>query len=616
MTSLHDQLIEYIETHRNTYAKWLAKKRPDLYALIEHQPGNRVAEKLYNYHNPGAYELAAKGCKMCAKPLEFVNGAYRKYCSNKCSQNDPDVDHTRGFRSEAGKQKRTEALIKRYGTASMLKVNAEKIKQNALEKHGVDHPLKRQDMQAIRENSLLAKHGVKNAFQLQVSKDSSKKTMLATYGVEHALQSPELLAKMKATMVQRHGAESPLESKTLLEKIKATNIERYGVENAMQSVTVQHVKATNIKQSGSIAELSGLKQREGSVERGEFQARIEKFKERYFVEPLFTVEQFISDPNISLKWKHICGVEYISGWGNGNLLVCPNPECKRQSIPQRQIYEHVKEIMGSNDGILVNDRKLIAPYELDIVVPDRKIAIEMDGVYHHQDDVLDLKQRLAREIGYNLLHITDLSWYDKKEIWKSIISSKLGRTKRIYARKCKLVALTSAQASKFTAINHLQGKLSSKIAFGLEHESKLVACMTFGKPRFNKSHEWELLRYASLLNHTVVGGASKLLKAFIDSYKPKSIISYAKVEHSIGKLYDTLGFSYASPGVPSYFYVKNSEVTSRYQAQKHKLKTLLGDRFDESLTETENMQACGYIKVNDRGSAVYVLEIDSLKRSA
>ena len=50
--------------------------------------------------------------------------------------------------------------------------------------------------------------------------------------------------------------------------------------------------------------------------------------------------------------------------------------------------------------------------------------------------------------------------------------------------------------------------------------------MTFGKPRFNKNYEWELIRYSSLLNQRVLGGASKLLKRFINDHKPKNIISF------------------------------------------------------------------------------------------
>ena len=46
---------------------------------------------------------------------------------------------------------------------------------------------------------------------------------------------------------------------------------------------------------------------------------------------------------------------------------------------------------------------------------------------------------------------------------------------------------------------------------------------------------------------------------------------------------------------------------SRMQAQKHKLKDLLGDVFDASLTEQENMTIAGWHRVYDCGNMVFVL---------
>ena len=64
--------------------------------------------------------------------------------------------------------------------------------------------------------------------------------------------------------------------------------------------------------------------------------------------------------------------------------------------------------------------------------------------------------------------------------------------------------------------------------------------MTFGKPRYNKNYEWELVRFCS--HFQVVGGAEKLFTYFRNRYKPKSIISYCDKSKFIGKVYTNLGF--------------------------------------------------------------------------
>ena len=131
--------------------------------------------------------------------------------------------------------------------------------------------------------------------------------------------------------------------------------------------------------------------------------------------------------------------------------------------------------------------------------------------------------------------------------------------------------------------------------------------MTFGKPRFNKNHDWELIRFASKLGIHVVGGASKLLAHFRKSHSG-SVVSYADRRYSDGNLYEKLGFKKAGVSKPNYWYVKKNSRLSRYACQKHKLQAVLGDGFDPNLSEEENMYMNGWTRYHDCGNLVYVLE--------
>jgi len=99
--------------------------------------------------------------------------------------------------------------------------------------------------------------------------------------------------------------------------------------------------------------------------------------------------------------------------------------------------------------------------------------------------------------------------------------------------------------------------------------------MTFGKCRFDKKHEWEMLRFCSKLGYHVIGGASKLLKFFEREYRPKSLVSYADRRWSQGKLYKTLGFKLDHVSPPDYWYVKGKIRMNRCNFQKHRLKDIL-----------------------------------------
>lgn len=67
--------------------------------------------------------------------------------------------------------------------------------------------------------------------------------------------------------------------------------------------------------------------------------------------------------------------------------------------------------------------------------------------------------------------------------------------------------------------------------------------MTFRKSRF-RSEDMEIIRFCTMLNYQVIGGASKLFSYFIKNYDCKSIISYAECDISSGKLYEILGMEY------------------------------------------------------------------------
>ena len=177
--------------------------------------------------------------------------------------------------------------------------------------------------------------------------------------------------------------------------------------------------------------------------------------------------------------------------------------------------------------------------------------------------------------------------------------------KTVYARKCQIKEVDSKTSKEFQKAKHIQGAVNSKINLGLYYQDELVSLMTFTKCRFDKKHEWELLRFCNKLGYHIPGSASKLLSYFEENYKPTSLVSYADRRWSQGKVYEKLGFKFSHASSPNYWYWKNIEhLQSRVQFQKHKLKGLL-ENFDESKTEVENMKANGYNRIFDCGNLVY-----------
>ena len=75
---------------------------------------------------------------------------------------------------------------------------------------------------------------------------------------------------------------------------------------------------------------------------------------------------------------------------------------------------------------------------------------------------------------------------------------------------------------------------------------------------------------------------------------------------SQGNLYESLGFEFIKSTSPNYFYTDtNRRIINRMFAQKHKLKNLLNENFNENLSERDNMINNGYRIYYDTGNLVY-----------
>ena len=337
--------------------------------------------------------------------------------------------------------------------------------------------------------------------------------------------------------------------------------------------------------------------------------------EDYNIE-MFSESDYLNNQRIVKYTHNKCGHKYEYDINYQGHTKCP--KCfPIRSKTQYFIYDWLKDFTDCS----FNNRQFIAPLELDILT--NTFALEYDSLTFHSfgksthyplNNISENKKvhlhktDLCEKNGIQLFRIFSNEWVKNEKIWKSVILSKLGKTQRIYARKCTIKEIDYVTANSFIEDNHLQGNAKQSVRLGLYYNEELVSVMTFGKSRYNKNIEYELIRFCSKLNTTIVGGASKLLKYFEINYKPKSIISYANRRWSQGNLYEKLGFTFKHNTDPNYFYFKgndSSDLKSRVQFQKHKLKDKL-EQFDASLTETENMFNNGYRKIYDCGNKVYI----------
>jgi hypothetical protein len=341
------------------------------------------------------------------------------------------------------------------------------------------------------------------------------------------------------------------------------------------------------------------------------QEKIEAYSDKF--EALFSADDYEGSKS-DYKWKcKSCQNEFLGSFANGQIIQCPTCYTPNASRPQHEIAEFIRSIWPQ--GVRINDRSILKKRELDILINGSNLAIEFNGIYWHSEkanmfdkDHLYSKMTLAQENGIKVINIFEDEWLLKTDIVKSIIKAKLGLSDRIFARKCKVEEVSKNTSDTFLNETHIQGADNASVRLGLYYQDELVSIMTFVKPRFDKKHEWEISRFSSKLNTTVIGGASKLFSYFVKTREPKSIITYADLRFGKGAVYLKLGFDLVNENTGlNYWYVKSTtEKLSRYQCQKMKLPKLMGDLFDASLTESENMKKMNFYRIWDCGNAKYL----------
>ena len=302
-----------------------------------------------------------------------------------------------------------------------------------------------------------------------------------------------------------------------------------------------------------------------------------------------------------------------------HLQGCGCPKCSiRLSNGENEIYEY---LLSLGLHIIHNDRTILNGKELDIYIPEKKLAIEYNGLRWHSEQFKNNarnyhieKTNKCIKQGIRLIHIFEDEWRNKQELVKSRLNALMGiKCNKIRAHKCKICNVNAKIAMKFLDDNHLQGRCKAKYYYGLYYKDKLVSLMTFGKIRQQKKYhenynnEWELLRFCNKLNTTVYGGASKLLKHFINENNPKTIISYADKRWSDGNLYRKLGFTYKHDSKPNYFYIIGQHRENRFKYRKSEL--IKKYNCPPEMSEHEFCKSQEWYRIYDCGTIVFEMKV-------
>lgn len=266
------------------------------------------------------------------------------------------------------------------------------------------------------------------------------------------------------------------------------------------------------------------------------------------------------------------------------------------SKAQSEISEWMRDI---GRVVTTNDRSRIGGLELDVFDAEALFAIEYNGHYWHNitkksSTYHQMKTERCNEAGITLLHVFEDEWRDKRSIVKSMIKHRLGMSQRkVNARACKLINLTSEQRKKFFEENHIDGDVKASAAFGLLHDDAIVCAISLRTP-FHKrySRYTEVARTCSALNTSVRGGMSRLMKvakAHAGTTNRASLMTY--VDTRFGSSIETWlksGWNFDSETAIRWWWTDNHERFNRFKYRADA---------EKGLTEEEVASAAGVVRI-------------------
>lgn len=569
MDNIKNYLLDKL---KNTNPKGLTtsikKTKPDIYNFLnDHKTKHNltsISESIYWIINDLSKKpVCSKYCDKCIYILKFISikEGYKKACS-KCI----------------------------YYT-----IEYKKNLQNSIEaRYGVDNIAKLKSTQEKRKQTSLKKYGTESPNQSELVKKKKKETLLKNFG-EEGLSHSLIKEKKKQTCLQKYGTEHHTKLQSVQDKRKDTCQKKYGTDNVMK------VKSISDKMKNSLIDID------------QFLNYADKLcQDRNLILDKTSYNGAFSKVKVTCK---TCNHQFQIIWnslqqGQGVCQQC-YPLKKGVSKAEKDIADYIKSF---DLEIIENSKSIITPYELDIVIPELKLAIEYCGLWCHStggthilpvsfDDYHLNKLNLCNNKDYQLITIFEDEYLGKPDVVKSILKLKLGRIEnKLFARKCTVKQISYKDKHEFLNNYHLQGDTVSSINLGLYYHNELVSVMTFKKL---KDNNYELARFCNIPDTIINGAASKLLAYFETNYQWSDIITYADRRWSVGNLYYQLGFTFKHNSKPNYWYwgkdIKGRKHRLNYN--KNKLKHM--KNYNEELTEKQIMCLEGYNWIHDCGNMVF-----------
>jgi len=233
---------------------------------------------------------------------------------------------------------------------------------------------------------------------INIEREKSKRDFcLKNYGVEFVTQLDSMKEKSKKSILDRYGVDNITKLPEVIKRRKQNNLKKWGVSDPISLFSVRSGSKTDSER--------GLQTIQDGLPIGYKILESDKF---YYYK-------------ISCSNGHIfeIGKSTLYLRKKNNIEICNQCNTSIGSNGEQELYDYISSIYPGD--ISRSNRKLISPYEIDIVLEDIKVCIEFNGDYWHSINVNDdkfyhlNKVVMCSEKEYDLLQVRENDWNENKE---------------------------------------------------------------------------------------------------------------------------------------------------------------------------------------------------------
>lgn len=310
--------------------------------------------------------------------------------------------------------------------------------------------------------------GEDNFMKTDIGKKLVENTMLEKFGYKTNLLHPDYIDLNKKIMNEKYGVDYPMQSLKIRKKSKSTLKEKYNVEHFSKTEMFKN----NLKYSWEKGIINKLKN--------------------------YNIEDYFINDNINIFCENCNKYYEISSKNlyqrriiqNSELCTICNPLQKSWSNKEKELLEFIK---NNYNGKIIENSKNIINGELDIYLPELKVAFEFNGDYWHSIKFKDKyfhenKTHNCIEKNINLYHIFESDWDYRKKCIKILILEVLGKNPIIDITECEEIDI-------------------SKDTKALKYKDKII-CLIFINNSNNQFH------YEMIENFKINGLIDKYLKNY------------------------------------------------------------------------------------------------------